>query len=173
MGNMVEYALIMENIIKEIGNFDNIELYSHSNNQFITEEGWEVKVEFLNVPEIVMGSVNLSVDIKQEEAKWILYTVEGEQAQFEKTSLSKLIKILGTVVDIIIQYVKNNSNIKLLTVFAANKNSDNKFMTDPQKSKYYKTIILRQIAKLNQGWHLKDIDIIPEEYSGFLIYKKK
>jgi hypothetical protein len=161
--------LILENIIKEVGDLNNIQPYKYQNNEFVTEEGWKVTVSIDDIDDAYYEYINLP--FKQKYIKVISYKVEGEQSQYKKTTYTKLIKILKTVTDIIIEYINNNSNIKALLIFAANKNPDKLLSsTDPQKSEMYKAIILKQISQLNQKWTLKDIDIV--NYKGFLIYKK-
>jgi hypothetical protein len=161
--------IILENIIKETGDLENIIPYNHNNGEFTTEEGWRVVVKFHHIKEPEYGYLNLS--FRQKNVKSVEYTIEGEQSQYKKTTYSKLIKILKTISDIVIEYINDNPNLQALVFFAANKDPDKLLSnTDPQKSAIYRAIILKQISQLGQKWITKDIDI-HASYNGFILYK--
>lgn len=159
-------------LISEAGDLENIESYPHTNEQFITDEGWQVKVEMSVIP--FNEFQTLYIPTKRRNTINVSYSVEGEQSQYEKTTYKGLIKILKTVSDIVLEYVKQNPNTQALVFFAANKDPQNLLTkTDPQKSTIYKTIVIKRMSKLGPEWKLKDVEVGGPEFSGFVIYKPK
>lgn len=165
---LLELKLHLINIIKESGDLENIDAYQYKNNQFETEEGWKVKVVFNKVPNGYLDYFKLpsnSINVG--------YSIEGNESQHEKTTYSKLIKILKTVSDIVIDYANKNKKVEGLMFFAASKDSA-KLLThsDPQKTAIYKAIVLKRISKLGLNWTVRDLEL-DNDYKGFLIYKKQ
>jgi hypothetical protein len=166
--SLLELKLHLIKIIKESGDLENIEAYPYKNNKFETEEGWKVQVSFKNLPEDYYDYFNLPMNTVN-----VGYSIEGNQSQYEKTTYSKLIKVLKTVSDITINYAKQNKKIEGLTFFAANKQADKLLThTDSQKTSIYKAIVLNRISKLGSNWTVRDLEL-DSGYKGFLLYKNK
>ena len=165
--SLLELKLHLIKIIKESGDLENIDAYPYKNNKFETEEGWKVKVIFKEIPEDYSEYFKLPKNTIN-----VGYSIEGNQSQHKKTTYSKLIKILKTVSDITIDYVKLNKKIEGLTFFAANKNADKLLShTDSQKTAIYKAIVLNRISKLGSNWTARDLEV-DSNYKGFILYKK-
>jgi hypothetical protein len=167
--SILEVKLTLESIIKEVGDLNNIETYPYVNNEFTTDDGLHVVVNLDRIPYPEFTLLNIPT--KRSETRNVEYSVEGEHSQYKKTTYGELIKILKTVSDIVVEQIRSNSNIKGLVFLAANKNPKNiSSQTDPQKTKLYRAIILKQISSL--GWTLRNIELESKEFNGFLLYKK-
>lgn len=165
---LLELKLHLINIIKETGDLKNIDPYPHENNQFETEEDWKVKVEFNKAPKDYIDYFKLPSNTVN-----VGYSIEGNQSQYKKTTYSKLIKILKTVSDIIIDYVKKNKSVEGLMFFAASKNAETLLThSDPQKNSIYKAIVLSRLGELGSNWTVRDLEL-DSNYEGFIIYKNK
>lgn len=166
--SLLELKLHILNIIKESGDLENIDGYAYKNNTFKTEEGWKVKVVFNKVPDGYLDYFKLPPNTIN-----VGYSIEGTESQHKKTTYSKLIKILKTVSDIIIDYAKQNKDIEGLMIFAANKNAERLLThSDPQKNSIYKAIVLSRLGELGPNWTVRDLEL-DNDYKGFLIYKKQ
>lgn len=169
---LLEMRLSLLNILNEVGDLEGVEAYPYSNNTFTTDEGWQVKVDLSVIP---FGEFQLlNIPTKRFNTINVEYTIEGEQSQYKKATYKELIKILKTVSDIVLQYVKDNPNTEALVFFAANKDPQNLLTkTDPQKSKLYKTIVVKRLSLLGPDWKLRNVEIGGSDFSGFVIYKTK
>ena len=159
-------------ILKEVGDLENIEVYPYKDNSFTTDENWVVKVDFDVVPFAEFDQLNLPT--KRRNTFNVSYDVNGYQSQFKKTTYKQLLRILKTVSDIVKNFIKDNNTLEALTFLAANKNM-NKLIThtDPQKSAIYKSIIVKNISKLDSEWKLREVEIGGPEFSGFVLIKTK
>ena len=159
-------------ILKEIGDLENIEPYTYQNNSFTTDENWKVKVDFDIVPFTSFEQLNLPT--KRRNTYNVSYDVNGDQSQYSKTSYKQLIKILKTVSDIVIDFVKGKDTVEALCFLAANKDPKKLITnTDPQKSAIYKTIIVKNISKMDSKWKLREVEIGGSEFMGFVLIKQK
>lgn len=149
--------------LNEIGDLKNIEAYPSENNKFITKDGWNVEVFFTPIED--EGHEDYQI-------RNVGYEVEGESSQYKKSTYSELIKILKTVSDIVLKYIEDNPNVKMLLFYAANKDTDKiSRETDFQKSALYKAIIVDQITQVSKGWTLRETEV-KDKYQGFMLYKK-
>jgi hypothetical protein len=170
--SLLEMRMSLLNILNEVGDLEGVEAYPYSNNTFTTDQGWQVTVELSVIP---FGEFQLlNIPTKRPNTINVEYTIEGEQSQYKKTTYKELIKILKTVTDIVLQYVKDNPKTEALVFFAANKDPQNLLTkTDSQKSALYKTIVVKRLSQLGPNWKLKDVEIGGSDFSGFVIYKTK
>jgi hypothetical protein len=159
-------------ILQEVGDLENVEPYPYENNSFTTDEGWKVKVDFDIIPFSAFEQLNLPT--KRRNTYNVGYHINGEQSQYKKTTYKQLIRILKTVSNIIIDFIKNKDTVEVLVFLAANKDPQKLIThTDPQKSAIYKVIIVKSISKLGLGWKLRDIEIGGPEFKGFVLIKTK
>jgi len=171
---MISLVLEYKKLVKEVGDLNNINSYNFIKNSsnkysFKTEDKLGVIVTFTPFDENDCKELNISYP-----AYNISYFLEGVETQYQKTNYEYLIKILKTVFDISIDWINNNPKINNITLFASNKNKDT-FLTktDPQKSKLYKIIFIKNINKLPGGnWDFKTINVDEDFYQGLLIYRK-
>lgn len=166
---MIKLKIILENLLKEVGDLDNIGTYKVINNSFITDLGLKVNIYFQEYDIQDLKALNLNTNIYQPPVYNVVFNVEGDEHQFIKTDLKEYLKIIKTVANVCEEFIKNN-NINGLTFFAASKNRNELFKTDPQKSKFYKVIILKQLTKI-PNWGLVNLPL-DDEFKGFMIYKK-
>jgi hypothetical protein len=159
-------------ILQEIGDLENIESYPYKNNSFITDENWKVKVDFDIIP--FAAFEHLNIPSKRRNTYNVSYDVNGNQSQYKKTTYKQLIRILKTVSDIIINFVKSKDTVEALGFLAANKDPQKLIThTDPQKSTIYKTIIIKSMPKLGSEWKLREVEIGGPEFTGFVLIKSK
>jgi hypothetical protein len=159
-------------ILQEVGDLENIEPYPYKDNSFITEENWKVKVEFDVVPFAEFEYLHLPT--KRRNTYNVSYDINGDQSQYKKTTYKKLIKILKTISDIVIEFIKNKDTVEALCFLASNKDPRKLVThTDPQKSAIYKAIIIKKISKLDAEWKLREVEIGGSEFKGFVLVKTK
>lgn len=171
MGKTILLRLLLEEIIKEIGDLENIHPYPYKGNSFVTDEGWKVKVYFDLPLTSNLDAYNIPTNPLRKEATEIAYDVEGVESQFKKTTYQELIKIIKTISEIVLKFIKSHPEKKAFVFFGASKKG-NAFETDAQKNKLYKAVIINQIKKsLGEEWILKNIDL-SNNFKGFTIYKK-
>lgn len=170
--NLIEIRTQYLRILKEVGDLENIETYPYENNRFITDENWKIKVDFDIIP--FPSFERLNIPTNRFHTFNVSYDVNGEQSQYKKTTYNQLIKILKTISDIIIDFVKNDETIEALGFLAANKDPQKLIThTDPQKSAIYKAIIIKNIKKLGSKWKLREVEIGSSEFIGFVLIKEK
>ena len=170
--NLIEIRTQYLRILKEIGDLENIEVYPYENNSFITDENWKIKVDFDIIPFPAFEQLNIPTS--RFKTFNVSYDVNGEQSQYKKTTYNQLIKILKTVSNIIIDFVKNKETVEALAFLAANKDPQKLIThTDPQKSAIYKSIIIKNIQKLGSKWKLREVEIRSSEFMGFILIKEK
>jgi spore coat protein CotH len=167
MSRNVRLKFILENIIKEVGDLENIEPYSYKGNTFYTSDNLKVKVYF-DLP-LTSNLEKYNIGVNRKEATEIAYDIEGIESQYKKTTYKELIKILKTISDIVIKFIESHSEKKALIFFGASKTGE-EFTTDKQKNKLYKTIVIYQIGKNLKGWKLKNIDL-ENNFKGFALLK--
>lgn len=166
---MIKLKLLYEQIIKEVGDLENINPYPYSGNSFITEQGWKVDIDFLEYNNKDLEDLNLNTKFYHLPIYNVGFKVEGVESQFSKTTTSEYLKILKTVTLIVNDFIKEN-NPNGLTFFAANKDESKFLTTDPQKIMLYKLIVMNQLLKNNQ---YKMVDLkLSSNFTGFMIYKK-
>jgi len=166
---MIKLKIIYEHILKEVGDLENIESYPYSNNAFITDLGLKVNVRFQEYNNNDIEALNINPKHYPAPLYNVVFDVEGDESQFTKTTLNEYYKIIKTVTEICLDFIKEN-NPNGLTFFAASKNRNNLFKTDPQKSKFYKVIVVKQLSKI-KGWGLVNLPL-DDEFEGFMMYKK-
>ena len=166
---MIKLRILYEQLLKEVGDLENINPYPYSNNSFTTEQGWKVNVYFQKYDDEDLQALNINTKFYPSPVYNVVFDVEGEESQFSKTTLEEYYKIIKTVAEICTDFIKEN-NPKGLTFLAANKDRNILFKTDPQKSKFYKVIVLKHLTKI-QGWGLVNLSPF-DGFEGFMIYKK-
>jgi hypothetical protein len=159
-------------MLKEVGDLENVEAYPYENNSFTTEENWKVKVDFDVVPFAEFEQLNLPT--KRRNTYNVSYDVNGEQSQYKKTTYKQLIRILKTVSNIVVDFVRGKDTVEALGFLAANKDPQKLIThTDSQKSAIYKAIIVKSISKLGSEWKLREVEIGGPEFKGFVLIKAK
>ena len=166
---MIKLKLIYEQLLKEVGDLENIKSYPYTSNSFSTDLGLIVNVRFQEYNNDDIEALGLNTKYYQPPIFNVVFDVEGDENQFTKTTLNEYLKIIKTVTKICEDFIKEK-NPNGLTFFAASKNRNNLFKTDPQKSKFYKVIITKQLSKI-QGWGLVNLPL-DDEFYGFMMYKK-
>jgi hypothetical protein len=173
---VIKLKILLEQIIKEVGDLDNIPSYKFqklnpTNYTFSDIDNDDVLVSFnkhdSNEVEQLIGD-NSKVD--RSLIYNVVYKIKKEESQYKQTGYKELIKIIKTIYEIIKEFI-NDKQPTGLTFFAANKNSD--FIlskTDPQKGMLYKSILLKNIQNF-PGWSYLDSDL-DSDFKGFLMYKK-
>jgi hypothetical protein len=145
-------ALLRE-ILKEVGELEGIESYSFSKisndmYEFETEQGDKVRVKFALYPlTYIEDSLPSDIDSSGTFIN-IEFEVENQDTQFRKSTYSYLIKILKTVFNITLDYLKIN-HPKYILIAATNKFKEKSSEElDLQKGKLYQAIMLKNINKL-------------------------
>jgi len=155
-------ALLYE-VISEIGDIQNIESYpflkkSNELYGFETEQGDKVEVSFLVGP---LGVLNIEDPNPQQTFTNVAFTISGSETQLKKSTYSYLIKIIKTVVDVLLDYLKTN-HPKYIFISATSKSDEKSTVEfDSQKGRLYQAIMLKNINKLPKyegEWKYKILD---------------
>lgn len=169
---MIKLKLLLTEIINEIGDLEKIKSLKFINNYennyiFNTKQGWKVDVRFQQYGENDLVALRLNRNIYSPPVYNVVFDVEGIESQFQKTTLEEYYGIIKTIAEICKDFI-NKNNPNGLIFFGASKNPNDLFKTDPQKTKFYKVIIIKQLSKLI-GWKLVNLKI-DENFEGFMIY---
>jgi hypothetical protein len=173
---MIKLVLLYEQIIKEVGDLENITPYewnkiSKIKYNFLDKDGDKIYVDFQLYDKNDLESIEFSSNIQDPTKVYnVSYSLQGKQSQYKKDDYVSLIKIIKTVFDILKDFITNESPSGI-TFFAGNKNED--FIlskTDPQKGRLYKTILLKNLSKF-PGWSFTDTNL-GDDFKGFIFYKK-
>jgi hypothetical protein len=169
---LLEMKLQYARMLKEVGDLESIQSYPYSDNHFTTEEGWKIDVNFEDLDSEDFDLMDLQTDPKKSFN--VGYAINGVDSQYAKTTYKKLIRILKTVSDMIVDFVKKNRETEALVFIASNKDPDKALTdTDPQKSALYKTVIVKNISKLGGRWKIKELEVDGFGYIGFALIKDK
>lgn len=171
-------ALLRE-VLNEVGELEGIESYSFSKTsndmyKFKTEQGDKVIVKFALYPlTYIENSLPKDIDPNGTFIN-IEFEVEGEDTQFRKSTYNYLIKILKTIFNITLDYLKIN-HPKYILIVATNKSKQKSSEElDQQKGKLYQAIMLKNINKLpkyNGTWGYKKIpNVLEMEGDSILLY---
>lgn len=168
---MIKLKLIYEQLLKEVGEIENITPYDYSQRhnvfQFSTDDGKNVEVEFHKYDEDDVKQLNLEGNIYN-----LAFRVDGDETQKFKSNYSYLIKIIATVFEISKNFINSHPEVNNITLFAANKNKDKHLSTtDKQKSNLYLVVFLKNRNKLNGNWWYKNIKLY-DNFEGILLYKE-
>jgi hypothetical protein len=149
----LELRALLREMLKEVGELDGIESYSFSKisndkYKFKTEQGDEVRVKFALYPlTYIEDSLPSDIDSSGTFIN-IEFEVKNQDTQFRKSTYSYLIKILKTIFNITLDYLKIN-HPKYILIVATNKSKEKSSEElDPQKGKLYQAIMLKNINKL-------------------------
>lgn len=177
MSRTIRLKSILKEVLNEIGDIQNIKPYpfSKTSNQlyeFETEDGELVQVSFLIAPISLIGIE----DTKEKTFTNIGFTISGSETQLKKSKYSYLIKILKTVVEVIIDYLKIN-HPKYLFISSTNKTDEKSMIIwDSQKTKLYQAIMIKNINKLPKyggEWKYKILDnALNIEGESILLYNE-
>jgi len=167
---MIKLKLLYEQILKEVGDLENIKSYLYSNNSFKTNQEWRVDVEFKEFDNKEIEALGINIKYYPSPIYNVNFNIEGDESQFSKTTLDEYLKIIKTVVEICKDFIEEK-HPNGLVFSAASKNPNNLFTTDPQKSKFYKVVVIKQLNK-TPGWKLIDLPL-DDKFKGFMMYNKK
>jgi len=166
---MVGLKILLEKVIKEVGDLENIKPYPYVNTSFTTEQGWKVITNFQPSDPEDLKIIGINTEFYQPPIYNVIFQVEGVESQFTRTTTFEYLKILKTVTEICYDFIRENDP-NGLTFFAANKNDSNFIESDPQKHKLYKLIVMKQLLK-DSKYKMVDLKIY-DRFEGFMIYKK-
>jgi hypothetical protein len=168
-------ALLYE-VISEIGDVENIESYSftkisNQNYEFETDQGDKVKVVFFIAP---LSVLNVKDPNPKQTFTNVGFSISGSETQLKKSTYSYLIKIIKTVIDVILDYLKTN-HPKYLFISATNKSDEKSSIEfDTQKNQLYQAIMLKNINKLpkyNGEWKYKILNgVLGMKGDSILLY---
>lgn len=174
---MIKLKLLLEQIIKEVGEIDKIEPYSWEKISNIKYKFFDKDGDLINVifnkysKDDIEYILNKSKALPNSNEYYnVSYNIEEKETQYKKDNYLSLLKIIKTVYDIIKDFI-NNKDISGLTFFARNKNEDFFLSkTDPQKEMLYKAVLLKNIQNF-PGWSFVDSNL-DDDFKGFIFYKK-
>ena len=164
---MIKLKILLEQVINEVGEIENIEPYSFNKEgnefKFNTYDGLNVEVRFEKYNKDDAKFLGI-----EENSYNLIYNVEGDQTQHVKRDYSYLIKIITTIFNISVDWIKTHPSIKNITIFAGNKNKDKLLsVTDKQKENLYLVVFIKNRNKLNEDWWYKDLNL-DKYYKGIL-----
>jgi hypothetical protein len=170
---------LLNEVILEVGDMENISSYpfkkiSNTSYEFETEQGDTINVDLPTYPlKDIKDSLPNDID---ENGKFtnIEFGIMGVDTQFKKSDYKYLIKILKTILNITLDYLKNNQP-KYILIAATNKStskSNDEF--DPQKTQLYQAMVLKNLNKLpkyNGNWKYRKIpNVVGIKGDSILLY---
>jgi len=173
---MIKLKILLEKVIKEVGDLDKIEPYkwykiSKRIYRFDDKDNDEIIVKFNLFDKEDISALNFSSNIENLDKVYnVSYSVKGSESQYKKDDYFFLLKIIKTVYNIVKDFIINESPSGLM-FFAGNKNED--FIlskTDPQKGMLYKSVLLKNLKNF-PGWSFADSNL-DDDFKGFIFYKK-
>jgi len=173
---MIKLKIILEQVIKEVGDLDKIEPYkwnkvSKTEYEFFDKDNDKIYVRFQLFTKQDLEYLKFSSNIKDLTKVYnVTYSIKGIESQYKKDNYSSLLQIIKTIFDIVKDFISNENPSGLL-FFAGNKNED--FIlskTDPQKEMLYKAVLLKNLKNF-PGWSFADSNL-DDDFKGFIFYKK-
>jgi len=133
---------LLDEIINEVGDFNNIIPYEYDQSGFILSDGYKVDVK---ISELGNNIIDIPPIFNPYDNKIynLSFNVEGDDAQFKKSNYAELIKILKTVVEILKDKIEILLKGSIFTILASDKKGN--ISMDKQKFKLYKSIISKNI----------------------------
>lgn len=174
MTSLLSLKLLYEEIIKEIGDLENINPYEYttvsSDNYLFNVGDDKVNVYFekMDLNQIQAMNDFLDKDFFKENTYNVVYDIEGVQSQFTKSNYHVLVRILKTIMSIIIDFI-NNNDVDFLVFYSMDKTGQTMFKTDSQKTKLNKLIITQNINRL-PGWKYRDVNL-GGDFGGIALYR--
>lgn len=173
---MIKLASIYAEILKEVGDLNNIEGYPYEKDSdrffhFSDSDGDYVEVAFELFEDDMLNSLNRK--LPDGDYYSVGYDVELNQSQHKKSDYRNLLRIIKTVVEITVKFVKEHPSLKGFIIFGTAKDMSVAVkQTDEQKDKLYKSVVYSKLSSMN--FYLVDRITIDgnENFKGFALIRK-
>lgn len=172
--NLNEVKKIIEkSLIKEVGDLKGVEFYdfeekSQGYYEFNTPYGLvDVKFIIFNPSEWADFKVNHNQFDYSKPIYDISYSIDGNVSQIEKTNYKELLKIIGTVTQIVKDFIKKKNPYALL-LFGIDKKGN--FTSDKQKNTLY---LMLASKNKPQGYRVNSSTITDPDIvlDGYILFK--
>ena len=114
-----------------------------------------VKFTILDFDQNLLDGVKIPNKPSIDNTYNVGYIINGTDTQAKKLNYSALIKVLKTVSEVTIEFVKSHKNVEALLFLAMSKTGQpiKGSYSDPQKYNLYKAILIKNLSKLGQNWN--------------------
>ena len=158
----LKLVILLEEIMSEVGDLDKMLSYPVKKINDL-QYSFDINQDLIAVVEFSTGDIdqNLLNGLKipgnpsANNTYNVGYIINGTDTQAKKLDYSTLIKVLKTVSEITIQFVKSHKQVEALLFLAMSKTGQpiNGSYSDPQKHNLYKAILIKNLNKLGQDWN--------------------
>ena len=158
----LKLVILLEKIMSEVGDLDKMLSYSIKKINDL-EYSFEINEDLSAIVKFTTGDIgqNLLNNVKipnkplANNTYNVGYIINGTDTQAKKLDYSTLIKVLKTVSEITIEFVKSHAHLQALLFLAMSKTGQpiKGSYSDPQKHNLYKAILIKNLSKLGQNWN--------------------
>jgi hypothetical protein len=159
----VKLVILLEELMSEVGDLDKMISYpikkiNDLQYSFEISEDLTAVVKFTTgevLDQSLLNSLKIPTKPSADNTYNVGYIINGTDTQAKKLDYSTLIKVLKTVSEITIKFIKSHKNLEALLFVAWSKTGQPIKGTylDPQKYDLYKAIIIKNLNKIGQDWN--------------------
>jgi hypothetical protein len=158
----LKLVILLEEIMSEVGDLDKMLSYpvkkiNDLQYSFDINEDLSAVVKFStgDIDQNLLNGLKIPGNPSADNTYNVGYIINGTDTQAKKLDYSTLIKVLKTVSEITIQFVKSHKQVEALLFLAMSKTGQpiNGSYSDPQKHNLYKDILIKKLNKLGQDWN--------------------
>lgn len=158
----LKLVILLEEIMSEVGDLDKMLSYpvkkiDDFNYSFEIDEDLTAEVKFSrgDIDQHLLNAVKIPTKPSIDDTYNVSYVINGTDTQAKKLDYSTLIKVLKTVSEVTIQFVKSHKDAEALLFMAMSKTGQaiKGSYSDPQKHNLYKAILIKNLNKLGQDWN--------------------
>jgi hypothetical protein len=158
----LKLVILLEEIMSEVGDLDKMLSYpvkkiDDLQYSFDINDELSAVVKFStgDLDQNLLNSLKIPTKPSADNTYNVGYLINGTDTQAKKLDYSTLIKVLKTVSEITIQFIKSHKDVEALLFLAMSKTgqSINGSYSDPQKHNLYKAILIKNLNKLGQDWN--------------------
>ena len=175
----VKLVILLEELMSEVGDLDKMISYpikkiNDLQYSFEISEDLSAVVKFStgDVDQNLLNSLKIPTKPSADNTYNVGYIINGTDTQAKKLDYSTLIKVLKTVSEITIQFIKSHKDVEALLFVAWSKTGQPIKGTylDPQKYFLYKAIIIKNLNKIGQDWNYGQYKLL--NVSTLVLFKK-
>ena len=158
----LKLVILLEEIMSKVGDLDKMLCYpikkiNDLEYSFEIDQDLSVLVKFtiLDFDQNLLDGVKIPNKPSIDNTYNVGYIINGTDTQAKKLNYSALIKVLKTVSEVTIEFVKSHKNVEALLFLAMSKTGQpvKGSYSDPQKYNLYKAILIKNLSKLGQNWN--------------------
>jgi len=158
----LKLVMLLEEIMQEVGDLEKTTSYpikkiNDFKYSFEIDQDLAAVIKFNNgdIDQYFLNGIKIPTKPLINNTYNVSYTINGVDTQAQKLDYATLIKVLKTVSDVTIEFVKSHKDIEALLFMEMSKTGqtiDGSY-SDPQKYNLYKAILIKNLNKLGPSWN--------------------